>query len=123
MKIQERTIFARKFVVALVPLATLLLVFLVSSQFQLPAYSQGLASTPPAMENLASTPTPTPCPVHPPTGDRVKLRSEDEVVIAARHWHDDYYLRNLPPSRAHTSLRLRRGPSMATPTAITPTTG
>ena len=107
MKPQTKSVFSRKFVVALVPLAALCLVTLALSQLQLPAYSQGLASPPPATEGVSATPTP--CPAHhPPTGDRVKLRSEDEIVIAARHWHDDYYLRNFVLDTSDSGLNLTR---------------
>ncbi|MEZ4768048.1 MAG: hypothetical protein R2844_06425 [Caldilineales bacterium] len=99
-------LFRRKFVAVIVPPATLCLVVLVLSQVQAPAYSQGLA-TPPAAEGVSSTPTPIPCPTDPPpTGDRVKLRSEDEIVVAARHWHDDYYLRNYVLDTSESGLSL-----------------
>jgi len=106
MKPPTKSVFSHKFVVVLVPLAALCLVTMALSQHQLPAYSQGIASSPPAMEGVSSTPTPTPCPTHPPTGDRVKLRSEDEIVVAARHWHDDYYLRNFVLDTTDSGLSL-----------------
>ncbi len=115
MKTQAWALFRRKFVAVTVPLAALCLVVLVLSQLQSPAYSQDLAS-PPAAEGISSTPTPIPCPTDPPpTGDRVKLRSEDEIVVAARHWHDDYYLRNYVLDTSDSGLSL---PTSVTYTSI-----
>ncbi len=88
-------IFRRTLVVVVVPLLLFCLVSVALGQVQPLAYSQGPV-TPPAAEPASDTPTPTPtpCPVHPPTGDRVKLRSEDEILLVARHRDDDTHLRN-----------------------------
>ena len=105
MKLQDQTFLSRKCIGVVVLLAALCLVTLVASQLQ--ASASGDLASPPAAEGVASTPTPIPCPTDPPpTGDRVKLRSEDEIVVAARHWHDDYYLRNYVMDSSDSGLSL-----------------
>ncbi len=97
MNAQSNSIVRRALIYVVLPLLVLCLVYLALSQLQQPAYSRGLTS-PPAAEPVSGTPTPTltptPCPANPPTGSRVKLRSEDEILVVARHRDDDTRLRN-----------------------------
>ena len=93
MNLQFGPNLRRLFAVVALPLL-LCLAFLALSQFQQPAYSQGLSSSQIGEPTLLTpTPTPTPCPFVPPTGMKAKIVAEDEIGFVYRY-KDEGYLRH-----------------------------
>ncbi len=83
-------VFNRLSVIVIIPLMVCGLALLASRPFEPSAHSQALAAAP---AQATATASPTPCPTDPPTGNRVKIRSDDDIMIVARHHHDDQILR------------------------------